>query len=249
MTTKTAFALLAVLTAGATTACGGASSSTSDVTRDTRASLHRAKSCGGLLSDLKADAKFKLNESLDRQILSIHKCIQLYGDATCASYGGLDYGYATGGAEKNAPMAGAADTGASSSSSSGGAAPPTTPAPSASSYSETNVQVKGVDEADIVKTDGSNLFLVHGNTLKVLKAWPADQLAETSSTPIEGDPSEMFVADGKAVVYSTVNGAGIFAAAGVQPKDTYQEFYYPGGGPVYATADARGGAMAPSYPG
>lgn len=241
MTIKTAFVLLTALTAAATTACSGSSSSSKDVTGNTRASLHRAKNCGDLLGDLKADAKFKLNESIDRQILSIQKCIQLYGDASCASYGG---GYAVGAPAVDASAERAPTAGASSSG--GAPAPAADPAPAASSYSETNVQVKGVDEADIVKTDGSSLFLVHGRALKVIKAWPADQLAETSTTDIEGDPSEMFVANGKAVVYSTVNGADVFAAAGVQPKNNYQEFYPMGGGGV-AVADARGGAE-PAYP-
>lgn len=246
MTIKTAFVLLAAMTA-ATTACSGPSPSTSETFRDTRASLHRAKSCGELTGDLKADAKFKLNESIDRQILSIQRCVQTYGDAACASYGGLGYEYGDR-SELGRPTSGAAaDNGASGAS---GATPPA-PSSSASSYSQTNVQVKGVDEADIVKTDGARLFLVHGRALKVLKAWPADQLAESSTTDIEGDPSEMFVANGKAVVYSHVNGADVFAAAGVQPKAAYQEFYYPGGGPMPAQrggGGAGGGMTAASPP-
>ena len=41
-------------------------------------------------------------------------------------------------------------------------------------YSGTNVQVKGVDEADIVKTDGSYIYYVAGNQLNILKANGAD---------------------------------------------------------------------------
>ena len=35
-------------------------------------------------------------------------------------------------------------------------------------HSDTNTQVAGVDEADIVKTDGERLYLVHGTELFVL---------------------------------------------------------------------------------
>ncbi|MDR1808047.1 MAG: beta-propeller domain-containing protein [Propionibacteriaceae bacterium] len=37
-------------------------------------------------------------------------------------------------------------------------------------YSETNVQVEGIDEADIVKTDGSTIFYGHGRTVTLLTA-------------------------------------------------------------------------------
>ena len=97
---------------------------------------------------------------------------------------------------------------------------------SASSYSETNTQVKGVDEADIVKNDGKNLYVLHGRAFKVINAWPANELAERSSIDIEGTPTEMFVADGKVVVYSQVNGASVFAAAGVTPKTQYTDYGY-----------------------
>ncbi|MDR3135998.1 MAG: beta-propeller domain-containing protein [Coriobacteriales bacterium] len=38
------------------------------------------------------------------------------------------------------------------------------------SYSETNVQVKGIDEADIIKTDGSFLYVLAQDELTILKA-------------------------------------------------------------------------------
>jgi len=41
-------------------------------------------------------------------------------------------------------------------------------------YSQTNVQVQGVDEPDIVKTDGKYLYIVSGNKVIVVKAIPAE---------------------------------------------------------------------------
>ncbi len=220
MKTKTAFVLLSATFAAAAVGCGGSDSQGPSI-GTARASLHRAKNCGDLLSDLKADAKFKLTNAINRQIADIQRCIGLYGDAQCASYGGIYY--ADGGARS-------ADMGAPTASPSAPASQESASDGKASSYSETNTQVAGVDEADIVKTDGSSLFVLHGRAFKVLKAWPAQELAESSSLDIEGQPSEMFVADGKVVVYSTVNGAAIFQAAGVTPKTTYRDYYYyPGG--------------------
>ena len=69
-------------------------------------------------------------------------------------------------------------------------------APPVPSHSDTNVQVQGVDEADLVKTDGKYLYLLDGNTLLIMTAWPADQTkvlwqAELSDSPdgiyLDGD--------------------------------------------------------------
>jgi len=69
-------------------------------------------------------------------------------------------------------------------------------------FSETNTQVDGVDEADIVKTDGHHIYLLSGNRLFVLRSWPAEETAVEAELEIDGYPYEMFVADGRAVVFS-----------------------------------------------
>lgn len=54
-------------------------------------------------------------------------------------------------------------------------------APSAQDYSTTNIQVEGVDEADIIKTDGEFIYLVSGTRVIIAKAYPvveAQVLAE-----------------------------------------------------------------------
>jgi len=42
-------------------------------------------------------------------------------------------------------------------------------------YSTTNIQVAGVDEADIVKTDGEYLYVVSGSKIYILRAYPPEQ--------------------------------------------------------------------------
>jgi uncharacterized secreted protein with C-terminal beta-propeller domain len=230
MHAKTAFVLLAALASATAIGCGS-SGSTREPTGTQRASLHRAKNCGELLSDLKADAAFKLNKGIDLQIRQIQACIEKYGNDKCGWYGGVAVDF--GGSGPGGPARGAAE---SANDSLGSPAPPSAGASaggsksSATSYSETNVQVKGVDEADIVKNDGKNLYILHGRSFKVVNAWPANDLREVGSIDVEGTPTEMFVADGKVVVYSQVNGAHVFQAAGVQPKEHYSDYvvYSPG---------------------
>ena len=55
-------------------------------------------------------------------------------------------------------------------------------------YSETNVQVKGVDEADIVKTDGNYIYYIAGNQLNILKPDGVNTKL-ISSTSLSGDDS------------------------------------------------------------
>jgi uncharacterized secreted protein with C-terminal beta-propeller domain len=263
MHTKTAYVLLATLASVAAVGCGSSSSHNGTGTlAATRASLHRAQGCGDLLSDLKADASYKLNRAVDRQIENIEACIRHYSDAQCASYAGFGMAGSGGvafdaggaappkaaGAPESAPATAtpSAAPGASNGTSggTGGATSDTSSnsTASASSYSDTNTQVKGVDEADIVKNDGKNIYVLHGRSFKVINAWPSTDLREAGTLDIEGDPSEMFVQDGKVVVYSQVNGAAIFSAAGVTPKTQYQEYGY-GYGYGYATPEvASGGA-------
>ncbi|WNS73533.1 beta-propeller domain-containing protein [Bacillus sp. DTU_2020_1000418_1_SI_GHA_SEK_038] len=48
---------------------------------------------------------------------------------------------------------------------------------SGSNYSETNVQVQGIDEADMVKTDGSHIYQVVDGKVQIIKAAPANTMS------------------------------------------------------------------------
>ena len=74
------------------------------------------------------------------------------------------------------------------------------------SHSDTNTQVEGVDEADIVETDGESIFLLHGDELFVLDSWPPSETTVTTLIDVEGAARGLFVADAKAVVISEIYG-------------------------------------------
>jgi uncharacterized secreted protein with C-terminal beta-propeller domain len=42
-------------------------------------------------------------------------------------------------------------------------------------YSTTNVQVEGVDEADVVKTDGTYIYAISNQTVVILRAYPPEE--------------------------------------------------------------------------
>ena len=69
------------------------------------------------------------------------------------------------------------------------------------SFSRTNVQVKDVDEADIVKTDGRFIYQVSQTELIVTRADPNRPLKKTAHIKYEDfSPRELFIADGLLVV-------------------------------------------------
>ena len=75
------------------------------------------------------------------------------------------------------------------------------PAPAASDYSATNIQVAGVDEADIVKTDGEHIYLVSGNRTIIVKAYPAEQAQVLSEIELEGTAIGIFINGDRLVVF------------------------------------------------
>lgn len=73
-----------------------------------------------------------------------------------------------------------------------------------SSFTTTNTQVRGVDEADFVKNDGTRIFTLSGNTLYANRSWPAAELAQTAALTIEGWPQQMFLEGNRVLVFSSV---------------------------------------------
>ena len=68
-------------------------------------------------------------------------------------------------------------------------------------YSETNVQVKGVDEADVVKTDGEYIFVISDQKVVIVKAYPAEEAAILSKIDVNGSLKQIFINEGRLVVF------------------------------------------------
>lgn len=69
-------------------------------------------------------------------------------------------------------------------------------------FSRTNVQVEGVDEADIVKTDGEYIYLAEGNSFYIVKAYPASKAQLISKTTLDERVMNLYIAGDKLVVFS-----------------------------------------------
>ena len=164
-----------------------------------RSLLRQANTCDDLLASIQEDAVAKIE-------VETQQYIEWYVEQRGLGFGGL------GTEDAAAPGARAADDQNS--------APP-------DEYSETNTQVDGVDEADLVKTDGERIYALSGNELVVVDSWPAEQTHVLGRFPVEGYPLEMFVADGRAVVFSQTSDPR------VAPEDAVCDDYYRDWGYYY----------------
>lgn len=71
------------------------------------------------------------------------------------------------------------------------------------SYSETNVQEEGVDEPDLVKTDGEYLYVTNGSSFSVVKSWPAEETAVLSTLDLDGQAFALFLDGDRAAVLAS----------------------------------------------
>ncbi len=63
-------------------------------------------------------------------------------------------------------------------------------------YSTTNVQVQGVDEADIVKTDGEYIYQINKGNIVVVKAYPEEEMKVISTISFKDEmisPIELYI--------------------------------------------------------
>ncbi len=81
----------------------------------------------------------------------------------------------------------------------------TAPSVGANDYSTTNIQVQGIDEADIVKNDGKYIYSVSGNKVIITKAYPASELENISEIELQGI-NGIFVNGDKLIVFSSDYG-------------------------------------------
>lgn len=98
----------------------------------------------------------------------------------------------------------AVSPGMKSSASAGAVAPATATQDSAEAgdYSQTNVQVEGVDEADFVKNDGKYIYSIVGNNVVIVDAFPASQMKILKEFEVNGSVRDLFVNDDRLIVFA-----------------------------------------------
>jgi uncharacterized secreted protein with C-terminal beta-propeller domain len=89
-----------------------------------------------------------------------------------------------------------------------------------SDYSTTNIQVEGVDEPDIVKTDGQYLYLASGSHVYIAQAYPAEDAKLLSNIDLNMTVVGMFVNGEKLVILQNSYNSEIYR--------TFLYYYPPG---------------------
>lgn len=173
--------------------------------------MRRASSCDDLDLALREEARLRLTEQVQSK----------------SAVGMNDGGWSTGAGGT------AASTRASTSViASGGALNMGDAAPEASdatNYSETNTQIRGIDEADIIKSDGTHLYVARNQELKIARAYPANSMSVVATQPIEGAVREMYVvptATGSTVVVYSAVDAGVLYDEAQIPRPKNATGYY-----------------------
>ena len=160
-------------------ACGGGGGSDgTDAPAPATAALSQAASCDDLLESIRADAREKIRVQAN----------ELRERGWSYMGGGVPSPQAT-------------------------ATPGAQPTPAAGSgpprdATDTNTQVPGVDEADVVEIDDGRLYLLRHGELLVLPTTPPESMTVSERITIEGGALGMFVADGRALVVSSVVDPG-----------------------------------------
>ncbi len=70
-------------------------------------------------------------------------------------------------------------------------------------YSETNIQVEGVDEADIVKCDGEYVYLALNDRVLIVKAYPPEDAEVVTEIRLNGTVSGMFINGDRLVIFES----------------------------------------------
>ncbi|MBR9676019.1 hypothetical protein GOV05_03355 [Candidatus Woesearchaeota archaeon] len=98
----------------------------------------------------------------------------------------------------------------------------------AEDYSQTNVQVKGVDEADFIKNDDKYIYILADNKLVIIDAFAQEILSETEFD-VEGDDYygsgavQLFLYQDKLLVfYETNEKSYFFQKYDIMPRQTYK---------------------------
>lgn len=148
--------------------------------------LRSADSCASAADDIKVQAIQEMEKILDQNL----KTALQFPYGCRPNYYSSDEGY--GAVPFSAPMPTSA--GGTTSSTSG-----------ATQYSETNVQVQGVDEADFIKNDGKYIYILANGSFRIIAVWPPEASETISSFQIEGIPRKIFVYNDRALIYSSLD--------------------------------------------
>ena len=91
-------------------------------------------------------------------------------------------------------------------------------------YSTTNIQVEGVDEADVVKTDGEYIYVVSNKSVFIVKSYPAEEAEVVSKIDLNGTFRGLFINGDRLVVFED-EGYGVYEKSAYEGPRTFIKVY------------------------
>lgn len=70
-------------------------------------------------------------------------------------------------------------------------------------YSKTNIQVEGVDEADIIKSDGEYIYVATNDRVLIIRAYPPQEAELVSRITVNGTILGIFLNENKLVIFTS----------------------------------------------
>ena len=89
-------------------------------------------------------------------------------------------------------------------------------------FSGTNIQVEGVDEADIVKTDGWFIYMAKDDTIVIVRAYPPEEAEVVARIRIYQWVQDLFVAGDKMVVFARLSRSVYRDILGSEPPPGFE---------------------------
>lgn len=89
----------------------------------------------------------------------------------------------------------------------------------ANDYSGTNNQVQGVDEGDILKTDGNYIYTITDKTLFIVDAYPAENATTVSKIKFNDTPQGLFVEGNKLAIFGQLRDLSKFTKEGIRIRN------------------------------
>lgn len=86
-------------------------------------------------------------------------------------------------------------------------------------HSTTTIQEEGVDESDVVKTDGTYLYLIEygndGNQLRIVKAHPTSEVRSSAVVPLDGWGQDLYLYGNRVIALTSTGGGFYFFGEGI----------------------------------
>lgn len=148
------------------------------------------------LKDQQRIKRFKDESELDTFLASASQAMPNYGGGVMKTFSAMDVATQEGSTGAIAPNV--STTREDTVQGTGGGNP---------DYSTTNIQVAGVDEGDIMKSDGHYLYYLHGNTISIVDGSNPSSLQQQATLEFTEQPQGMYVSGDRLVAYGYDYGA------------------------------------------